>query len=101
MAFVCELCNSRYDWEMFFNNHMRTAHKKRVGRSPQPRLSREIKNFLKHYFYHICDKPTLEEIKILAEDLEVKKEKIYWWFFNYRRIGVRGLKKPLNSEAKS
>ena len=43
-----------------------------------------IKNFLKYYFHHICEKPTLDEMRELAVDLEVEKENIYWWFANQR-----------------
>ena len=90
MSLQCETCGYVYEWGMFFNNHMRTVHGVKVNSSQRSGLPADIKRFLKYYYYHICENPTLEEIKELSDDLEVKKEKIYWWFFNQRRKNKPG-----------
>ena len=85
MSFLCDKCGSVYEWEMFYNNHMRSIHCAKVNTIPRSVLAPDIKKFLEYYFHHICANPTLGEIKELSDDLEVKKEKIYWWFVNYRK----------------
>ena len=70
---------------MFFNNHMRTAHNIKVVKSRRSVLKPHTVDYLKYYYYHISDNPTLDEIKELSKELDLKKEKIYWWFFNYRQ----------------
>ena len=77
---------------------MRTVHSVKVNSSQRSVLPADIKRFLRYYYYHICENPTLDEIKELSEDLEVKKEKIYWWFFNHRRKNKPG---KLETKAKA
>ena len=98
MSLQCETCGYTYEWEMFFNNHMRAVHGVEVVKSRRGVLPADIKRFLKYYYYHICENPTLDEIKELSEDLKVKKEKIYWWFFNHRRKNKPG---KLETKAKA
>ena len=100
MSLLCEKCGYVYDWEMFFNNHMRIVHGVKVSNSRQGALPLHIKTFLNYYYYHICEKPSLEEIKELSEDLEVKKEQIYWWFFNQRRKRFKDGEKAKRHEGK-
>ena len=85
MSLLCDKCKFVYEWEMFYNNHMRSVHKVKTSKRARCVMSVDIRNFLKHYYSHICENPTLDEIKVIAEDLGVKKENIYWWFVNYRR----------------
>ena len=64
---------------------MRMVHRVKVNTIQRSVLADDIKNFLEYYFHHICTNPTLDEIRELSEDIEVKKEQIYWWFVNYRK----------------
>ena len=93
MSFLCDKCGHVYEWEMFFNNHMRAAHQVKVNTSQRGVLADDIKKFLEYYFHHICANPTLDEIRELSEDLEVKKEQIYWWFVNYRKRNKKHMQK--------
>ena len=101
MAFLCEVCGFQYEWEMFFNNHMRSVHKVKIAKPKRNVLPPDVRNFMRYYYYHICQNPTLEEIKELSKDFQVKKEKIYWWFFNYRRKNkTKPVSKPQQQESK-
>ena len=93
MSFLCDECGYVYEWEMFFNNHMRAAHRVKVNTIQRGVLPKDITKFLEYYFHHICGNPSLDEIKELSEDLEVKKEKIYWWFVNYRKRDKKHMQK--------
>ena len=88
--FLCDYCGCEYEWEMFYNNHMRSIHKSKVGVKPRAKITLEQYKVLSSYFKHMCDHPTLNEIKELGEILGLKKETIYWWFFNERKTGRRG-----------
>ena len=83
--FLCDLCGCAYEWEMFFNNHRRSVHHLKVTKKPRELLDSEQTDFLKLYFRQKCSKPTLDRIKHLAAFLDVKKETVYWWFFNENR----------------
>ena len=72
---------------------MRSVHKVKPGKSPRCGLPVDNRNFLIYYYDHICDNPTLDEIKVIAEDLQVKKETIYWWFVNYRKRSKKRMQK--------
>ena len=63
---------------------MRTVHKLMVDKGSESNLKEKHRNFLKIYFQTICDRPNLEEIKNVAQFLDVEKESVYWWFFNQR-----------------
>lgn len=87
---------------MYFNNHMRSLHKVKAPKPPRSVLAVEIRNFLKYYYNNICENPTLNEIKEIADDFQVKKEKIYWWFFGYRRKNkTKSLGKALHQKSRS
>ena len=60
---------------MYFNNHMRSLHKVKAPKPPRSVLAVEIRNFLKYYYNNICENPTLNEIKEIADDFQVKKER--------------------------
>ena len=93
MSFLCDKCGYVYEWEMFFNNHMRAVHQVKVNTIQRDALPKDITKFLEYYFHHICANPTLDEIRELSEDLEVKKEQIYWWFVNYRKRDKKHMQK--------
>ena len=84
---LCHICGCEYEWEMFYNNHMRSHHHIKVNRQKRNRLTQKHKQTLIEYFENVCSYPTLEEIKELSTILEIKKENVYWWFFNQRRKG--------------
>lgn len=92
MSFLCQVCGFVYDWEMFFNKHMRAVHKVKADKMTRCVLKPPIVGFLKYYYDHICERPELAKIKELAKVLDVKKEKIYWWFFNQRQRGKKSRK---------
>ena len=80
--FACDLCGCVYEWEMFFNNHRRSVHHLKVTKKPRSLLKLEQTDFLKLYFNQKCKRPSLDRIKHLAAFLDLKKETVYWWFFN-------------------
>ena len=82
---LCHICGCKYDWEMFYNNHMRSVHHVKVNRKLGVPLTKEHRLFLTDYFENVCSCPTLEKIKELSTILDIKKENVYWWFFNQRR----------------
>ena len=70
---------------MFFNNHMRSVHHVKVTKKPSSLFKLQQRDFLKLYFKEVCKRPTLDTIKHLANFLGVKKESVYWWFFNQNK----------------
>ena len=86
MSFLCELCGAVYEWKMFFNNHMRTVHGVRVSvERKRCKMEAKTKDFLEGYYSYTCKQPALSGIQELALFLGVKKETVYWWFFNKRQ----------------
>ena len=85
MSFCCPLCDCTYDWEMFYNNHLRTRHNIKCERKCKTRLSKKSKTLLEDYFECVCNQPSLQVIEELAKFIDVKKEMVYWWFTNKRR----------------
>ena len=81
---TCQECGYTYEWKMFYNNHMRSVHGVKTTHL-RKRLKNDVKTCLEEYYYRVCDRPTLNEIKYLAEELDVEKEAVYWWFVNRRK----------------
>ena len=102
MSLLCEICGLQYEWEMFFNNHMRNVHSIKKKCKERILLNKKAKDFLDGYYTNICEEPSLDEIKELAKFLDVKKECVYWWFFNRRRKRDMGnsqtLLKPMTKD---
>ena len=87
--FLCEVCGAVYEWEMYFNNHIRSVHQLKVFNRPRASLTSEQKTFLNAYFIDVCRNPTLDQVKHLASFLDIKKESVYWWFFNQNKKAKR------------
>ena len=102
--FLCEVCGAMYEWEMFFNNHRRSVHQLKVVDRPRSILTYEQRTFLKSYFTEVCTNPTLDEIKHMAYFLNIRKESVYWWFFNQNKKAKRekhGMAKHTTSHEKN
>ena len=93
MSYTCEKCGAEYEWEMFFHNHLRSKHGVKCSSTSRPRLDSKYRDFLDSY-YNIKPRPNLDHIKELAVFLDVKKETVYWWFFNRQQFEKRKHKIP-------
>lgn len=82
MDYKCDICGCVYEWEMYYNNHLRNRHGIRIKRKRTIRLKKQQREFLDNYFTCDCDKPSLEDVDKLSALLNIKKETVYWWFAN-------------------
>ena len=64
---------------------MRAMHGIKAVKPVRKLLSRAHKDFLEQYYDTVSIQPHLDEIKSLAQSINVKKESVYWWFFNRRK----------------
>ena len=92
MNYKCDICGCVYEWEMYYNNHLRNRHGIRIKRKRTIRLKKQQREFLNNYFTCDCNKPSLEDVAELSRLMNIKKETVYWWFNNRIRKEKNGLR---------